>query len=65
MGRIERVSLYFEAPGAENTGDVVEVASRRLPAGDFKSVAVASTSGQTGLRFTEALTGDARVIVAS
>lgn len=65
MGRVERLSLYFEAPGFENTGDVVEAVSRRLREGDVKTVVVASTSGRTGARFAEAMTGEARVVAVS
>lgn len=65
MVKLEKVSLYFEEPGPENTDDVLRVVSRRVEEGDVKSVIVASTSGRTGLRFAEALKGKAKLIAIS
>ena len=51
MQGIERPIYYFEKAGYGNTSDVVEIAYKRLQEGDIKSVVVASSSGETGLKF--------------
>lgn len=65
MMKLEKVSLYFEEPGPENTDDVLRVVSRRVEEGDVKTVVVASTSGRTGLKFAEALKGKVKLIAIS
>jgi len=65
MVKVEKFSVYFFEPGPENTDDVVEAVARRVKEGDAKTVVVASTSGQTGVRFAEALRNKADVIAIS
>jgi len=52
---IERKIVYFEKPGADNTPDCLEVVKKALREDKYKHVVVASTSGNTGLLFSEAL----------
>ena len=48
-------SHWFERPGNENTDAVIAAVAKRLERGDIEHVIVATTSGSTGVRFTEAL----------
>ncbi|MEN6343122.1 MAG: pyruvate kinase alpha/beta domain-containing protein [Methanospirillum sp.] len=48
---------YFERPGPENTADAARFAVERAQALGLETVVVASTSGQTALRFLEAMAG--------
>lgn len=57
MVDIARPCLYFEKPGKHNTEKVVEAVRQRLAEGDIKAVVVASTTGYTALKFSEALQG--------
>ena len=64
MVRVEKPTVYFSEPGPENTDDVIEAVAKRLES-DITKVVVASTSGETGARFAEALKRKARVIAVS
>ena len=52
-----REVTYFESKGKENTPACVEIV-KKLVAQGSRSVAVASTSGETGLAFAEALSSE-------
>jgi hypothetical protein len=52
---IEKKVIYFEKPGSENTSDCLEVVKNALREGKYKHVIVASTSGDTGLLFSNEL----------
>lgn len=56
---------YFREPGPENTDAVLDCVHRRVKEGDIKTVVVASTSGETGVKFTKALKGLCNVVVVS
>jgi hypothetical protein len=56
-------ALYFEQPGPQNTDAVLDVLDR-ASSGGSGLVLIASTSGRTGLRAVQALTGR-RVVVVS
>ncbi len=62
---IKRQVYYLEEPGAQNTRYVLEAVAKRLDMGDLKKVIVASTSGETALKFARALTGKAELICVS
>jgi hypothetical protein len=64
MVKIEKTTTYFQEPGSENTDDVIKAVSRRVNE-SLKTVIVASTSGETGLKFAEAFKGKANVIAVS
>jgi hypothetical protein len=65
MKSIERPITYFEQAGYENTSDVVEIVFKRLKEGDIKSVVVASSSGETGLKFARRMARDTNLVVVS
>ena len=65
MGGIENSIYYFEKAGVENTTDVVEIVYRRLKKGDIKSVVVASSSGETGLKFAKRMARETTLVVVS
>ncbi len=49
------MTVQFEAPGTVNTDAVVQCVLDRLERGDIEHVVVATTTGDTGVRFMEAL----------
>jgi hypothetical protein len=51
----ERKIIYFEKPGSENTAICLEVVKQAIKENGYKYIIVASTSGDTGLLFSEAL----------
>ncbi len=51
----DRSVTWFEEVGPQWTGDVIAVVERRLDDGDIAHVVVATTSGETGVRFAGAL----------
>jgi hypothetical protein len=52
---MERKVLYFEKPGRLNTARCLEVIKEALGREGYKHLVVASTTGETGLAFSEAL----------
>ncbi|MEM2902406.1 MAG: pyruvate kinase alpha/beta domain-containing protein [Candidatus Bathyarchaeia archaeon] len=61
MGKVVREDYYFDEPGKENTEHVVEAVVKRVEETGIRDVVVASTSGETALRFAKALRGKAKV----
>ena len=57
--------VYFNKAGIENTDDLVEIVHQRLKEGDIRSVVVASTSGQTGLKFARKMAKETRLVIVS
>ncbi len=55
MGIMERKVIYFERPGRENTEACLDVVKEILSSTDIMHLIVASTTGDTGLLFAEAL----------
>ena len=53
----EKKIIYFEKPGRENTADCLEIVKEALKKENYKHVVVASTSGNTGILFSESLKG--------
>ena len=62
---IDRIVVYFEEPGPQNTEGVIEAVVRKVEEGGIDTVVVASTSGRTGVKFAEALRGKAKVVAVS
>ena len=61
---MERIpTTYFEKPGAQNTGAVIEAVKKRAEELDTRHIAVASTKRRTGLKFAEAFDGKGRTLV--
>jgi hypothetical protein len=56
-------SVYFLEPGSKNTEKTFEVAKRRAGELGIKTIVVASTSGETGLKAVEAFTNCKVVVV--
>jgi hypothetical protein len=65
MRGVERPIYYFEQAGYENTKDVVEIVYNRVKDGDVKSVVVASSGGETGLKFAKKMARDTNLVVVS
>jgi len=49
------MTVQFESPGTVNTDAVVQCVINRIGEGDIDHVVVATTTGDTGVRFTESL----------
>lgn len=47
--------LYFDAPGSQNTDDVVAIVKERIEKGDVRHVIVCSITGKTALKMAEAV----------
>lgn len=56
-------SVYFPEPGSENTEKTFEVAKRRAEELGIKTIVVASTSGETGLKAVKAFASYKVVVV--
>ncbi|MCL4457567.1 MAG: hypothetical protein M1147_01690 [Nitrospirae bacterium] len=54
---MEKRVVYFEKPGRENTGACLQVVKDMLKERNYKHLVIASTEGDTGLLFSEALKG--------
>jgi len=62
---MKRTVRYFDNCGAENTGEVIEAVTQRLEERDIKTVVVASSTGETAIKFAQGTRGAARVICVS
>ncbi|MEM2913419.1 MAG: pyruvate kinase alpha/beta domain-containing protein [Candidatus Bathyarchaeia archaeon] len=62
---VVKQTVYFKEPGPENTDAVLDCVLRRIKEGDIKKVVVASTSGETGVKFSKSLKGLCSVIAVS
>ncbi|GAF98348.1 unnamed protein product, partial [marine sediment metagenome] len=60
---IKKEIAYFEQGGVENTEDVIEIVYQRLQEGDIRSVVVASSRGETGLKFAQRMAKDTNLVV--
>ncbi len=60
-----RTITYFNQPGFENTEELVEIVYKRLAEGDIKSVVVASTRGETGLKFARKMARETNLVIVS
>jgi hypothetical protein len=59
---MEIQSVYFPEPGSANTDKTLEIAKRRAEELGIKTIVVASTSGETGLKAVKAF-ADYKVVV--
>lgn len=62
---LKREVYYFDEPGTQNTQYVVEAVVNRLEAGGIENIVVASTSGETAVKFARSLEGKGRMICVS
>ncbi len=65
MKGASRSIVYFNESGSENTDDVLEVVYRRIQEGGIRSVVVARSSGETGLRFAKRMAGETNLVIVS
>ena len=65
MDGISRPILYFNQPGIDNTDEVIEIVDKRLKEGDVKSVVVASSSGNTGIKFAKKMAKETNLVIVS
>jgi len=65
MKSVERPIYYFNRAGIENTDAVVQIVHNRLKEGDIRSVVVASSRGETGLKFARAMGKETNLVVVS
>jgi len=61
---IERKVRYFERPGRDNTAECIETVKDAIKGENYKHLVLATTGGDTGLAFGEALKGSGMNIVA-
>lgn len=54
---MEKKIVYFERPGKDNTAECLDVVKAALSQGRYRHVVVASTTGSSGLLFSESLKG--------
>ncbi|MEW6213839.1 MAG: pyruvate kinase alpha/beta domain-containing protein [Nitrospirota bacterium] len=54
---MERKVIYFEKAGIDNTAACLEIAKNAIADRKYRHIVVASTTGETGLLFSEALKG--------
>ena len=65
MARIIREDYYFENTGKENTQDVIEAVKKRLEEVSVEYVIVASTTGDTGIKLSDALGDSVKIVSVS
>jgi hypothetical protein len=65
MSKMEKTIIYFKNYGPENTNDVIKAVYEKVKEKNINTVIVASTSGETGLKFVKALKDIAKVIAVS
>jgi hypothetical protein len=61
---MEKKIIYFEKPGRENSGACLQCVKDTIKADLYKHIVVATTTGATGLMFSEAFSGSGLNIVA-
>ena len=52
---MEKKVVYFERPGRDNTDTCLEIVKRSLSEDGYKHLVIASTTGDTGVLFSDAL----------
>jgi len=66
MGYITRETAYFDAPGPQNTDDVIKLCVSRAEEEKINTIVLASTTGATALSFQKAVKGkDIRLVVVT
>lgn len=65
MKGTSRSIVYYDESGSENTDEVLEIVYRRIQEGEIRSVVVASSSGETGLKFAKRMAGETNLVVVS
>jgi hypothetical protein len=66
MAFTEKIIYYFDSPGPHNTADAARIAASRAKELGLSTVLVASTSGETALKFYNELRGSGlRLVIVS
>jgi hypothetical protein len=65
MKGMSRTVVYFNESGSENTDEILEIVHRRLQEGGIRSVVVASSGGETGLKFAKRMAGETNLVIVS
>ena len=63
MSNIVSKTVYFEAPGPQNTDETLNLAKDRAEELGIKNVVVASNSGETGVKASEVFKGHNLIVV--
>jgi len=64
VGAVERKTVYFQAPGEQNTESVLELVKNYAQAEGIKDIVVASTTGETGVKASRLFMGFNVVVVS-
>lgn len=64
MRSVERKTVYFQAPGEQNTESVLELAKNYAQAEGIRDIVVASTTGETGVKASRVFKGFNVVVVS-
>jgi len=56
---------YFEKPGSENTDELIQLVKERIEDSDIKYVAIASSTGESALKLSEALGDDIKIVACT
>ena len=64
MDSVERKTVYFQAPGKQNTESVLELVKKYAQAKRIRNVVVASTTGETGVKASKVFKGFNVVVVS-
>ena len=64
MRSVERITVYFETPGKQNTESVLRLVKKYAQAEGIRDIVVASTTGETGIKASKALKGLNVVVVS-
>jgi len=64
MRSLERITVYFETPGKQNTESVLRLVKKFAQAEGIRDIVVASTTGETGIKASTVLKGLNVVVVS-
>ncbi len=64
MRSVERITVYFETPGKQNTESVLRLVKKYAQAEGIRDIVVASTTGETGIKASTALRGLNVVVIS-
>ena len=64
MKSVERKTVYFDAPGEQNTESVLELVKKYAQDEGIRDIVVASTTGETGVKASKNLKGFNVVVVS-
>ena len=64
MRSVERKTVYFQAPGEQNTESVLELVKGYAQAEGIRDIVVASTTGETGVKASKVFKGFSVVVVS-